>query len=69
MFYSSNATSDKSSYNTDIEAYTLPEKDFSIGVKPPHLYRVLKVSLMFFSLLVVQGEKEKKVMRQHVRLE
>lgn len=53
MLYSSNAISDKPSYNTDVEVYTMPEKDFSIRVKPPHLYGVLKVGLVFFSLLAV----------------
>lgn len=38
MFYSSNATGDKRSYNAEVEVYTVPEKDFSIGVKLPHLY-------------------------------
>lgn len=37
MLPSSNATSDKWSYNTEVEAYSRPEMDFSIGMKPPHL--------------------------------
>jgi len=40
MLHTPHATSDKRSYSTDVEAYIIPEKDSSIGVKPQHLYGV-----------------------------